>query len=64
MIPPAPSCDYACFASEMASTVGNVFSTYMHVSFVIFGGLAVWAGFILARFILNGFTFRGRGRRR
>jgi len=64
MIPPAPSCDYACFASGMAETVADVFGTYFHVSFVIFGGLVVWAGFLIARFILNGCSFRGRGRRR
>ena len=32
MIPPAPSCDYACFASGMAETVADVFGTYLHVS--------------------------------
>lgn len=31
---------------------------------IIFGGLVVWVGLVLARFVLNGCTFRAkRGRR-
>lgn len=42
-----------------------IFGVGFHLVSVIFGGLALWAGVILGRWILNGCTFRDRrgGRR-
>lgn len=65
MITPYPSCDYACFVQELASSAAGVFAGGFHLAGVVLGGLALWVGFILARWILNGCSFRNkRGGRR
>lgn len=65
MLPPYPSCDYACFIREFSFSVADVVGGGFHLVAVVLGGLALWVGFILARWILNGCSFRNkRGGRR
>lgn len=62
---PYPSCDYACFVQELASSAVDIFDSGFHLVGVLLGGLVVWVGFILARWIMNGCSFRNkRGGRR
>lgn len=65
MLQPYPSCDFACFVSEMSNSVAGLVGGGFHLAGVVLGGLVLWVGFILARWILNGCTFRNRrgGRR-
>ena len=65
-LPPYPSCDYACFVRDFSSAVADVVGGGFHLVGVVLGGLVLWVGFILARWILNGCSFhnrRGGGRR-
>lgn len=65
MLPPYPSCDYACFIRDFSSSVADVVGGGFHLVAVVLGALVLWVGFVLARWILNGCSFRNkRGGRR
>lgn len=61
MLQPFPQCDVVCFVEEMASTAVSVFSDAVGLQAVVFGGLVIWVGFILARWVFNGCTFHNKG---
>lgn len=49
---------------DFGDSVASIFGAGVHLVTVILGGLALWAGVILGRWILGGCTFRNkRGRR-
>lgn len=62
MVQPYPQCDVVCFVEELASTAVSVFSRGVGLSAVILGGLVVWVGFLIARWICHNFM-GGNGRR-
>lgn len=57
-------CDAACFVSELATSASGIISSGVSLVRVILGGLVLWAGLIIARFVIKGSSFRGRGGRR
>lgn len=48
----------------LASMLTTFFEEAARLSFVVLGGLVLWTCVVIARYILNGSTFRSRGRRR
>lgn len=50
---------------NLGDAAASIFGSAVHLASVFLGGLALWAGVILGRWILNGCTFRDRrgGRR-
>ena len=65
MLPPYPSCDFACFVQELAVKSAATLNSGVHLIRVILGGLVLWVGLVIARWILKNSSFGGRkGRRR
>lgn len=55
---------FVYYVQQGASTCFAVFDAGAHLARIILGGLVLWACVVIARYILNGSTFRSRGRRR
>lgn len=46
------------------TVIRDVFQEFAHIAAIILGGLVVWVGVILARWLAGGCSFRSRGGRR
>lgn len=64
MLEPFPSCGVGCFVSGMADVAASCISEATYIAAVILGGFVVWMGLIIGRWLINGLSFRSRGRRR
>lgn len=54
----------AAYMLALALEVRDLFNGALNLVIVVLGGLVLWSLIIIARYLINGSSFRSRGRRR
>ena len=54
----------AAYMLALALEVRDLFNGALNLVIVVLGGLVLWSLIIIARYFINGSSFRSRGRRR